>query len=334
MTLLLLAMLTKMPGIFVNTDERKAVAVTCPLDGTKFTAYEIRATNQHGGRDADNCPHALKTSPLEYHVWACPSCGFAGLKRDFEQKLSEADRTALAGGLRPAGEIKRGAKQAEIPGHVKFDLLAQVATLRKSPPEQAGLAWLGASWCARQQGAPYLNDFEEWEKLRDVYNLNQMPISLGKKNRTDFDLEAARKVEKDIDAKKYEKGVNRTLSRYLAAYLHRKHGENAEAARWLDELEKLKGENSVVDEAAAAMRASIPVEQGYQKKALEGYRAACEAGSFAKPDAAEAAYLIGELHRRLGEKDAALQWFEKALGSTDDAGLKELVGKQKARLPK
>jgi uncharacterized protein (DUF2225 family) len=318
-----------------SSDVHKQVKVTCPVDGTKFDVIEITATNQWGGRDADGCAHAFNTTPLESYVWVCPVCKFAGRKKDFDATIADAEKKALVEGLRPMVEIKKDARQAQIPGHVKYDLLAQVAQIRKAPPEEVGRAWIHAAWSCRQQGATYLADFEEWESLRDRYNLNQKPMTFGlTKNRTDFELDVARKLEKEIENKQYEKGPNRILARYLAGYLFRKHGENLQGERWLGELEKLKGENSVVDEAAAKARASLPLEREFQKKAMETYRAAYEAGGLDKKVAPEVAYLLGELSRRLGDAKSAVTWYQKAIDTTDSDPLKKLAAAQKAQAEK
>ena len=313
------------------SDIPKQVKVTCPVDGTKFDAVEITATNQWGGRDADGCAHAFNTTPMESTVWVCPVCTFAGRKKDFEAVIPEADKKALREGLKPAAEIPKGAKQNQIPGYVKYDLLAQVAQIRKAPPEEIGRAWLAASWSCRQQGAAVLADFDEWDAIRDRYTLRQTPMQFGlTKNRTEFELDAARAIEKQIEAKQYEKGPNRLLARYLAAYLFRKHGENGPAERLLSELEKMKGENNIVDAAADRTRASIPMERGFQKKALETYRAAFEAGGFDRKVAPEVAYLLGELSRRLGDAKGAVAWFQKSIETTESDPLKKLAAAQKA----
>lgn len=318
------------------SDEKKAVEVVCPVDGHRFTAYEVVVTNHWGGVDTDFCRHAFKTTPLEYFVWVCPSCAFAGRKKDFSEKLPDEQKRALRAGLRPQAAVKPGVKQPEIPGFVKYDLLAQVARLRGLPPEEAGKAYLNASWSCRQQGAVYLDGFDEWESLRTSYGLNRTPLELGvekdkrPKNRTAYELEIARKIEKDIDGKKHEKGVNRTLSRYLAAYLFRKHGENADAERWLAELAKLKGENSVTEEAAAKMEASIAREREFQKKAIECFTASLDSGKLPKPAAAETAYLLGELHRRTGDLKGAAQFYQRALATSESEALSDQARQQKA----
>src|ERR1051325_1291035 len=101
------------------SDVQKQVTVTCPVDGTKFTATEITGTNHWGGRDADGCAHAFNTTPMESYVWVCPSCKFAGRKKDFDAAIPDADKKALLEGLKPMLEIKKDAKQTQIPGHVK-----------------------------------------------------------------------------------------------------------------------------------------------------------------------------------------------------------------------
>ena len=318
-------------SLLAASDVQKQVKATCPVDGTKFDATEITGTNHWGGRDADGCAHAFNTTPLESWIWVCPGCKFAGRKKEFEATIPDADKKALLDGLKPLVEIKKDAKQAAIPGHVKYDLMAQVAQIRKSPVEESGRAWLSASWSCRQQGSPYLADFDEWESLRDRYNLNQKPISFGlNKNRTEFELEVAKRLEKDLDGKQFERGPNRILARYLAAYLWRKHGELPAAERWIAELEKLKGENSVVDDAVTKMKASLPLEREFQKKAFEAYKGAYDAGTVERKLAPEVAYLLGELARRQGDRKDAASWFTKCIESTENEALKKLAVAQKA----
>lgn len=310
-------------------DERKHVEAVCPVDGFKFQALEVVGTNQWGGLDWDFCPHAFKTTPLEFFVWACPSCGFAGKKKDFEAALTDDEKISLRARLAPPIPLRKGMKQSDIPGHVKYDLLAQVHAIRKSKPEEAARAWLHASWSLRQQGAVYLDGFDEWEALRDRYGLNQPPLRMGKRNRTEFELEAAAKIEKERHF-----GANQVLAPYLVAYLYRKHGENGDAERALAELEKRKGQNSVVDDASAKMRASIPLEREYQKKALAAYQAALEGGGLEKTATSEVQYIIGELSRRGGDLKAAAAAYVKTLELSSSEAIRKLATDRLAALPK
>ena len=104
-------------------EEKKKITVVCPLDGHTFTATQILRTNDWGGVDLDFCRHAYKTRPMEFYVWVCPRCNFAGKKKDFTLPLTEEEKTALLGKLTPLKKIEKGMKQSAIPAHVKYDLV-------------------------------------------------------------------------------------------------------------------------------------------------------------------------------------------------------------------
>ncbi len=311
---------------FLAVDEKKEVNVVCPIDGTNFKAIEIVSTNEWGGVDADYCKHAIKTIPLEFRAWTCPACHYSGLKAAFDPKNSELKEKVL-GKLKPLVEIKKTAKQADIPGYVKFDLMAQVAVLKGAPAEEVGNALLWASWAVRQTGAVYLDDFEEWETVRTSYGLNKTPLDLGKgKNRTEHDLGQIDRMGKDA---KGLKGNTLQLTRYTAAYVTRLHGENIDALKWIEELRKSKGDNSVVDDAVEKMAKSIELERTFQKRAAEHYAKALDAGKLEAKATAQLKYLLGEIHRRLGDGKAAVEWYDKAIADADK-DMKALCEKQKA----
>jgi tetratricopeptide (TPR) repeat protein len=311
-------------------DERKAREAVCPLDAHRFPVIEITATNTWGGRDADGCPHAFKTRPLEFRVWVCPSCHFAGRPADFSGGLTGEEKEGLKGGLKAPLPIVRGARQEQIPGWAKYDLLAQGARLRKQPPQAEALARMHAAWAARQEGARDFGDLAEWDALRQPYGLLQTPMQYGPaKNRTELDLSVARRLEKDLADGRYERGANRTLARYLSAYLWRKHGELAETERSLARLKAVQGENSVVDQAAEEMAVSLSRERGYLEQALEAWVRAIDGKSLGAKELPQASYLVGELHRRLGRPEEALSWYGKAQEGADPA-LQKLLAVQRS----
>ena len=104
----------------------------------------------------------------------------------------------------------------------------------------------------------------------------------------------------------------------------RKHGENARALRWIELLEAARGENSVIDQGVQTARKSIDEERAFQRKAVELFEKA-----EAKPDIE---YMAGELHRRLGNAEAAAAWFDKAIAR--NSGISKLAKEQKALLNK
>lgn len=321
----------------VAVDETKKVEVVCPVDGTRFTATEIVRTDASrgwGGVDADGCPHAYRTFPMEAYIWTCPKCLFSGSKEAFDPKKppDEALKAKLKGALRPAHPIKADAGQEEIPGWVKYDLTAQIEALRPSPPLAIALRHRSAAWAARQAGAARLDDFDEWVEASAASGLEKDTLDLGRKNRSDHDLAACLKLEKEVAAGKF-KGTDLLIRRHLLAWTYRRRGENVDAIRWLDALARSKGDNSVIDESAALLRASIEAERGQQKKAAAEYARAIGDPSLDAKTRAECQYMLGEIARRTGEYPAAAEWYGKAIAATPDPALKKRAEAQKAKLP-
>lgn len=312
-------------------DEKKKVRVTCPLDGHKFTATRILRTNDWGGVDKDFCRHAYKTRPINYYVWVCPKCFFAGKKKDFDEELSDETKEKLRGKLKPLEPIRKGRKQEAIPGYVKYDLLAQVKTLSAAPPLEIGKAWLSAGWTLRDEGAIFLEDFDEWERVWSSYRLDRLPLQLGKRNRADYDFEIARKVEKKLEERRY-KTLDRMLRLYLVAYLYRKHGELIPALAPIAKLDASRGENSVIDDAVAKMKKTIEREQGFLRRALPHFEKALESGRLAPTTKGEIAYVQGEIHRRLGDNVKARAAYDLALKTSPSKSLQQLATDQRATL--
>ena len=317
-------------------DELKKVDVVCPLDGTKFVAHEVTRTDAAlgwGGVDADFCRHAYRTLPMEHYVWTCPSCGYSGGKAQFDPKkpLSAELKTKLTGALKPALPIAAGAKQEEIPGWVKYDLFAQVEAVRGASTLDIARRHLNAAWAARQAGALRLDDFDDWVEASKAAGLEKTPLDMGRKNRSEEDLAACAKLAKEIDAGAH-KGTALLVRRYLLAVTYRRRGENVEALRWLDEVDKSKGENSVIDVASKRVRESIAAERAQQAKAAALYAKVVDDPGVEAATRAECLYMLGELARRRGEKSDAAAWYTKAIALATDDALKKRAEAQKSLL--
>ena len=315
-------------------DTTKTVDVTCPVDGTKFKATEVVWTNASlawGGEDADFCRHAFDTLPMESYVWTCPTCHFSGSKAHFldpKQALTDDQKKKLKGALKPAVEIKAGAKQEQIPGWVKYDLLAQVEALKGAAPHALGRRHLNAAWAARQAGAVRLDDYDDWAEASKSAGFEKMPVELGKENRSETDLAACRKIERDVAAGKYS-GTGLLLRKHLLAYNYRRRGEAVDALRWLDELDKSKGENSIVDESAKRMRESIAIEREQLKRAAALLEKAVADPSLDATGKAENFYMLGEIARRAGDAAAAKDWYDKVIKTTPNEALKKRAEAQR-----
>lgn len=308
-------------------DDDKLVDVVCPVDGTKFKAVSVGYHPSWGGIDRDFCAHAVKGCPLELKVWVCPTCYFAGFKPDFEAKTKPpAD---LVKNLKPLTPIAKNADQKKIPGSTKLDLLAQVRAARGDPPQEVAKAYLYASWVVRSNGATFPYGFEEFEELYARHGLAKNPLEMKDQNKTDLDLRAAAKIEKELETKP-PKNLALMLNRYLLVYLYRRHGEHAKALKWIEVLEGVKGENSVIDQAVEKAKKSLQEEKEFQKKAVDRFKLAVE--KLAGKEQADVEYILGELYRRLGEKESAGQWFDKVIARTELKDLVKIAKEQKALL--
>jgi len=317
-------------------DETKKVDVVCPIDGTRFTATEIVRTDASlgwGGVDSDLCCHAYRTLPMENYIWTCPTCWFSGGKSRFDPTKAPREdlKKKIPGALKPALPIAAGARQESIPGWVKYDLTAQVDTIFGAPAIEIAKRHRNAAWAARQAGAVRLDDYDDWVDTSRAAGLEKDMIELGKKNRSEVDLAACRRLEKDIAAGQHA-GTALLLRRYLLAATYRRRGENVDALRWLDEVDKSKGENSVIDDAAKKVRASIEVERVQLKKASELYAKAIADPALDDNLCAQCQYILGEIARRNGETKVAAEWYAKAIATTPDGELKRRAETQKALL--
>jgi hypothetical protein len=317
-------------------DETKKVDVVCPIDGTRFTATEVVRTDASlgwGGVDSDFCHHAYRTLPMENYIWTCPTCWFSGGKPRFDPKKAPPEdlRKKIPGALKPALPIAAGAKQESIPGWVKYDLTAQVDTIFGAPPIEIARRHRNAAWAARQAGAVRLDDYDDWVEASRAAGLEKDTVELGKKNRSEEDLAACRRLEKEIAAGKHS-GAALLLRRYLLAVTYRRRGENIDALLWLDEVDKARGENSVIDDAAKKVRASIEAERGQFKKASELYAKAVADAALDDTTRAQCQYILGEVARRNGESTVAGEWYAKVIATSPDPELKRRAETQRALL--
>ena len=303
-------------------DETKPVSVVCPVDRTKFKAELLVRSNDWGGIDRDFCRHAYRTFPMEVKVWTCPGCRYSGTKADFtvdkDNPVTIDSETAdrIRKGLKPAQRLPKRFTQRKVPAWVKFDLMAQSVKLRGRPAHEVGNAYLYAAWILRQRGVTYLQYFEEFEELYRRYKLDIKPIPLRAAkilNRADYELAKAVKIVKDLEAEKFS-GVQILLARYLAAYLNRRHGENAEALTLIEAMKADLETNSIVKDAVTKMKESIKQERVFQRKALAEFEQALEKEQGLKPsDRGDLLYQLAELNRRLGNKKAAVDYYNKTI---------------------
>lgn len=313
-------------AVDLHATNRKKVSVKCPVDGTSVSAWEVVSKTDWGGIDTDLCRHEYSgVQPNDLYVWVCPTCYYASDHSSFTKEISDNDEKVLTGALKPMETIKKNASQDDIPGWVKYDLLAQKYQLLGKEERLVAEAYTRASWSVRQNGMSKLADFDEFEAIRERYHLNLLPYDFQRNktykekyggNRTFYELEKVKDIEKDIASGKVVKS-DLLFAKYLAANIYRTHGENGQSLKWLTQLQKETGQNSVIDNAVVEALKSIETETNFQKKAIQSYVAALDKGLFTKEQTPEAQYLIGELSRRIQDDKTAIEWFDKCIANPD-----------------
>src|SRR3989338_7859129 len=103
-------------------------------------------------------------------------------------------------------------------------------------------------------------------------------------------MEKIKVIEKDIQANKVGK-ADILFAKYLAAFLYRRHGENAQALKWITQLQKESGQNSVIDDAVTKALKSIETETHFQKLAIQAYKSALDKGDYKREHVPEVQFL-------------------------------------------
>lgn len=312
----------------------KKEEITCPLCKEKFEAFVVTSTNSFGGSDADFLRLARGSQPIHFHAIGCPHCYYAGYFDDFNENVKFSRKLAndLRVKLKPRIAIKKGTASNAIPSWVRYELIIQRHALTAghdlSKLNHAKIAnwYLHVAWCLRLTSEP----------------LKTIPVKLAKAATKRIEAETAKagphdnaaQAEVELGIKlaqqlKSAKGNDATELGLAALYLLRMHGEHDRALAVLEDLEPHLSPNRF-NTLDMHIHATIKNEKKYQLKAVEEFKDALDL--FNKKNKLSVTYLIGEIHRRLGETKAATFFFEQVLADKDSPEwLVELTKQQKKR---
>jgi len=107
------------------------------------------------------------------------------------------------------------------------------------------------------------------------------------------------------------------LEEFAAGAVYRVRGENLLAGPILKKLKALEALPAPLRTVAGNMLDTIEVERRYQRKFIETAKPVLDQNLLEGGKLAAYVYLVGELHRRLGEPAEAAPWYKKALASPD-----------------
>jgi hypothetical protein len=277
---------------------------TCPLDGTKFEGKVVAATDSDGGVDSDLCPWPAGEVSLPHEVQVCPKDFYAVLNAYFDLDLTEDIKANLTAALAKWREKHAESKTVDdISPPLRWELTAVCAIVKHDDTRQMAEIWLRASWVQRQTGLKgFTLEFGD-------------PISA---------FEVLTDVERDI--RKAKKAKDRTELTFQMVMGAQRAGDVPRRDKYIAELEKQD-----LDEAGKArleaLRKSFAAEAEYQKLALARYVKAVDAEEGTPKDRALYQYLVGDLNRRLGNRDEAVKAFRKLLTTGEvDRNVKDVAG--------
>ena len=349
MPVFVVALLLALAGA-VGATTLQEVEVTCPVCSLKFKVFEVMSTNSFGGQDTDFCVHAAGTPPDPYAVWTCPKCLYSGSAETFAKAVSEETKKKVLAELKSPWPIKEDMSQKDIPGWVKFDLAASVAGWEGVGPADVAGLYLEASWAARvevercfqslysdpekralfedrshvlalivqvlEEDAALKPSLEAFRQAIDALWSQIFEGSAGEENRKDLDMKLAEALLARVGEGKLP-AEEAALEEFAAGAVYRVHGENLLAIPILKKLRTSEALPAPFRTVAGNMLESIDVERRYQRKFIETAKPVLDKNLLEGGKLAAYLYLVGELHRRLGEPAEAASWYKKAIACPD-----------------
>ena len=206
----------------------REVKFTCPVDGETFEDSVVTSTNQMGAH-TDFKPVVGGLFPFPFYVHACPKCGFAGFEEDFAGKYDEDFKKWVLSEL--PGELQ----DAELYGGLKYLLAARCAERLGRQQRVVADLYLHGAWCAQEEES----------------------LELEKRCRK----EAAARFEGALQSDELD-AEERASVTYLVGELHRRLGNDSEAATWFDRVESeiIDAKEQEWVARAAGMQKENPVE--------------------------------------------------------------------------
>jgi len=309
--ILLAALVLHSPLRATTTEE---VKVTCPVCANEFLADEWASTNNVGGYDRDFLKHAAGGQVFIISCWTCPQCRYTGFPSGFKADKAPKqliERLKKENPLRPAEPIDPKLEHSrKIPAWVRYDLLIQVLKLQREV-EPGRLAFVHLRTAQTQRFG--WTSLERFETRREVL-WKKVWASIPKDTRGyDREIACARQYEKLAqDATSDLADENRPLAVVLAAVQYKSRGEDPDAARAISSLTGKKLEPGL-QEVVEDINARIAREKVYLKRAVPYLEAqAAEKGRDEK-EVTNLRYLLGVIHRKLGENEKALGLLEPLL---------------------
>jgi len=288
--------------------------LACPVCRHAFMTVVSAQANTRGGVDRDLFARALGPQPVYYQISTCPKCGYSGYLADFDpavilppdvrNQVLKEPRLPLPAEFTPQSDPR------ELDAANRYNLAITCYHWRQKSDE--ALAWLHlrASWVARDKGAILPRDGRLARVMK--YIERWRPRLRPNENQLDVEMKLTTRVAEALATGQFNRYQKPYVELALALIL-RRHGENCRAQPMLDRLVAYERFSDPLRQGIQRMRESVTKEREHQIAAARHFESALWANQVSGSNRASARYVLGELCRRLGRDDEALQWFDKAL---------------------
>jgi len=168
----------------------------------RFETPCLMSWNNCGAMSTDLHQRAAGIQPLPHFIYTCPQCGYTADSNGFDlRKIDKKLQQLIKENLRSF------AKDERIPGYVKYDFAARIATWKNECDFAIGDLYLKAAWSC--------NDCRERKKEKF------------------YRCKAVEYFEKAIEAEEVS-GQELILCCYLIAENNRRNGKTEIARQWFD----------------------------------------------------------------------------------------------------
>lgn len=299
-----------------------------PVNGVHFVDEVLVRQPRVLSYDYDRCPHSA-VNTFAYQLVIDPVSGYVEAPDRFSlpAQWSEERVRAIVGEPRFTRSTPGGWPWAGAYPWEKFENAARLASDAGRPKVELANYWLLAGWSVRLDFALGPGEFRDQveEILGHMPPTTPEPVGLN----TIYEIQLA-EYWAALDAAGELAGQPRRDCALAIAWLYRSRGELADAEHWLDEA---AAEDPLTTAAPggvfAHLRSSVRLEADYLRSARRLLSEAWTEGSVPVANEGGAAFLLGEINRRLGQYGDAADWYDLALANYRGAIPQDLIERQR-----
>ena len=256
----------------------------CPIGNDTVRVFSKVSENMLGGWDSDSAPYSANGQWRTHKIASCAESLFSLYGDEMpELQVDPALESRLRQTLSQAIRELSNPAQPEV--WERYRIAARLYAELGRTSMFMGELWLEAGWTIRDSGVGYYEGLTGPQTTRGLLDAGAKELDRG--------LPPAQ-----------EKAVRFNLARVA----HR-GGYAAERDAHLARYKALGPMTPRESGAVQKLERAATLEPHYQKEALRYFEQAKDSDAFTETERARAAYLVGDLHRRLGDPTAALEAF-------------------------